>query len=225
MAKIKQPTTTTTTTTPAPSIEATAPIIDYGALAMLIAEKQTNVLEFQGRADSGNIDCALDAIEFRQANPEAERKDIVLAIAQGIAEPRGLKVDDIIKAPDKTLNAPTATPAQREKYTTRNSAYTLLSSLATIAWPKDADAEKRVKKLLDSGERGFVKLKAAASKKQKNPAAPTPTEDKITEDNFGTRLGLFLTKALMDLTPTDADEIEAMTHVATEAWKVTTKAV
>lgn len=215
MAKIKTPTVTTNT----PDVETPAVIVDYGSLTVQISALQSGVLEAQGKVDEGNIECALTAREFREANPEAEREKIRLAVATSIAETRGLKVDDIQKAPDKSLNSPSATPLQKEKYALRKYAYELLSRLMSVAWPKDEDGEKRVAKLIESGERGFVKLVAAAAKKQKNPATTPTDEGKITEENFGTRLGLFLTKALLDLgDKTTAADIAAMCDVASGAW-------
>lgn len=194
-------------------------VINYGELTQTIAERQTIVIESEQQSEAGNIECALDAREFRENNPEAERKFIVLAIATGVAEPRGLKPDDIMTAPDKTLNSPTATSAQKEKYARLKYANELQSRMAGVAWPKDPDAEKRVKRLIEQGERGFVKLVTAAAKKQKNPhTPPDPANAKVTKDTFGTKLGLFLSKCTTDIEDTTPEEIAGMADVAIEAW-------
>lgn len=207
MAKIK-----------APKPEATAveaPTPDYASLSAQLLEFQQVAVDAESSANGANIDCALSAREFIEENPGCERKDIKLAIASAVAEARGIKPADIASAPDKTLK--TGGPAKAEKFRIFNSAYTLVSTLLTVAWPTDETAQKKVAKLISDGERGFVKLKAAASKKQSNPNKGPSI---ITEETFGGKLIAFLEKARVEITEAEGekDYITSLAGTVIETW-------
>lgn len=192
MPKPSQPKAPTQPVTP--EVETPAP--DYSTLTSQIVEQQTVALQAEETGREANIESALLAREFISANPNAERKDVKLAIATAVATVRGLKPDDIISAPDKTLSK--GTPSQQEKFIKCKSAYELVSVLIGIAWPTDETAAKKVEKAIASGERGFVKLKRLAAKPQK-ARETDPNAKRVTKENFPEKLKNFLTLAATDI--------------------------
>lgn len=192
MAKIKQPKEKVETNTP----DTEAPAPDYSALIAQIETAQTISAESAAKADAANIDSAIFAYEFRIANPNAERKEILLCLATGVAAPRGLKPDDIMTAPDKTLKLGNAT--QQLKYKTLESAYNLTRRMLSVAWPSGEDEQKAVKKLIDGGERGFVKLTRAAAKRHKNPKDGGATK-RYTPENLPEKVKIFVMNVSTDI--------------------------
>lgn len=192
MAKVTQPKAPTKIENP----ETEQPAPDYSTLISNLVEQQTVALQAEEQGREANIESALIAREFIASNTNAERKEIKLAIATSIAQVRGLKPDDIISAPDKSLK--TGSAAAQEKYVKCKSAYELVSVLIGIAWPSDEAAAKKVEKAIQGGERGFVKLKRLAAKPQK-ARETDPNAKRITKENFPEKLNNFLIHASTDI--------------------------
>lgn len=215
MAKVNQPKVTSPAT---PEIE--IPTVDYSSLLAELMEQQTASAEYETKGVESNIECALIAYMFREKNPDAVRSEIKLCVDTAVASVRGFKADDIAKSPEKPQ--PNASPASHERYSKLRSACDLSSKLLSVAWPKGEDEQKKVKKLIDSGERGFVKLTRAAAKRHKNPARD-PNAKRFTITNFAEKLELFIVSAATDLSETREDTLQRASEVI-ETLKLIPKA-
>lgn len=203
MAKINKPTPTKPEN---PEIEGVkAP--DMAPLITSISGMITTIIEAKETEASANIDIAVAVREFRGENPEVERGAVRLALQTAVAESYGLKIEHVQSKPEETLKK-----SKPVDYANRNSAYVLVSTLLSIAWPKDEKQDKKVQKMLDDGETRFVVLKKAASKPQANPQRD-PDANKITLDNLGEMLAKFVTQAIAD-TGASADSIYEKCHTA-----------
>lgn len=217
MAKIQAP-KQTAPTTENPSEKVT---IDLAPLTQSLTEKVGEILSGEEQAKNGRIDMVVLMHEARDEHGEAlTREDVRLALQTAVAEGYGLKLADVQNKPDKI--ADNASKDARDRYAKRNSCYTLVSELLSMAWPKDEKQDKKVRELVDSGEKRWVVLKGAAQKKQTNRADADPNKGKITKENFAAQFNLFLTKAQADMAVT-LDETYELAETALAAMKAAPK--
>lgn len=200
-----------------PTPEPEAPAIDIAPLITSLSPLLSGVAEAEQKIDTATVDIAVECRAFRADNPTLERNSMKLAIQTAVAESYGLKLEDVQSKPDAL--SPNANAAATEKFKKRNSTYTLVSVLLSIAWPKDEKQDAKVAKLLSGGETRFVVLKKAAQKPQAN-AARDPDAGKITAANLAEKHFAFLSKAQSDMAvPMEEilDAIEEHTNAVREA--------
>lgn len=194
MPKVKTPTAPVPATAPA---EAAAP--DYSILVAQLKPILSEVKDLEDKSRSANLDLAIAIREFREENPTAERNECRLSIQTAVAEQYGLKISQVQDGDKKGKGY---------------SAYTLVSAIMSVAWPKGDKEENKVAKALKEGK-GWVELRKAASKPQVKRSAD-PDAKRITADNFATKLANFLTQAQVDIGVSIEDILE-MTESAIEA--------
>lgn len=214
MAKIKNK---PTLETPAPDQDVPAP--DLSALRADIIEKGKSYFDAEDTASSCVTDMVIRIREEREEQPTIERDSVRLVIQEAVAEIRGLKLEHVQSAPDKKLKL-----SKPEDYAKRNSSYVLVSTLLSIAWPKDEKQDAKVAKAIESGEDRFTVLKKLASKPNKTTQSLDPDRNKITDKNFAEKLKAFLTKYATDTGNSieealDKAELEAIPAIREEIAK------
>lgn len=169
----------------------TAP--DLSKFSLALTDKLSIVKDSEGKRDGALFDILVEGRAVREEFPDAEREQIKATVAQALADTYSLKLEHVTKAPDKTLRQ--QKPAD---FTARNNAYTLLSELVTMIWPKGEAEDKAVAKKLKDGETRISYIRKASKKKQTRPDAD-PDANKITAQNFLEKLDFFLATAATDL--------------------------
>lgn len=208
MPKLKAPKTETPAT---PTVEAPkAP--DISPLLKAIAPLLSTIRDAEGKRDGAVVDIAVEIRAFREENSEVERGAVKLAIQTAIADAYELKIEQVQTKPDEKLKK--SKPAD---YATRNSCYTMVSQLLSIAWSKDEKEDNKVAKALKEGETRFTVLKKLASKPQSNPQRD-PDANKITKENFAAKFALFVTKAMTDIALPQSDVLDLVSE-ASEAMQ------
>jgi hypothetical protein len=216
MAKIQAP---KATKTEAPETEGVqAP--DLSGLIQSLSSEVTNLIDGEKQTVNARVNMAVLGREAREEHGEAlSRDDLRLAIQTAVAEGYGLKLVDVQNKPEKP--GPTASKDARDKAARRNSCYTLVSELLSMAWPKDEKIDKAVAKALTDGEKRWVILKGISSKKQSRPESD-PNAKKITAENLAAKLSLFVTQAQADIGQ-PLEEIFELVQTALDAMKAAPK--
>lgn len=211
MPKIKSPSPATET----PATD--TPAVDISPLIAALAPILTDVSKAEDKISGGIVEIAVECRDFRAKNKDVERSQIRLGIATAVAESKGLVLATILTKP---AEAPTnATKDKLALIARQNSAYTLVSTLLSIAWPKEEKQDAAVAKLLKDGEDRFVVLKKAAAKQQK-PGGRDPDTNKITASNFAEKLMAFLSRAQSDMA-VPMDEILGQAEDAVQTFIAT----
>lgn len=200
MAKIKNP--APVTETPAPE----APAPDMSILISTLTPILGTVVEVGKKMHGLNKDLAISCIEFREKYSTASRNDIELSLETAVATAYGLKLSQVQN--DKK-------PGEKGY-----SAYTLVSAIMTVAWPKGETEQKRVAKAF-AEDKGWVELRKAASKKQSRPSKD-PNANKCTPENFVNRLHTFLVTCQTDM-DTDLLRVLSMAEAAIVTIEKATK--
>lgn len=176
--------------------------VDISPLITSLSAHLSTYKEAGETQTNARIDIAVEARSFRdEAGEGFDRAQMRTAIQTAIAETYGLKLDHVQNKPEEKLKN-----SKPEDYATRNSCYTLVSELLSIAWAKEEKQDAKVAKLLEAGERKWAVLKKAAQKPQNNSGAQT--DNKITRENFAAKFNLWLTGAQTDMACSVEEAVE-----------------
>lgn len=207
MPKVKAP-TPTTPTTETPAVE--QPKVDMSPLISQLTAGLAELQEAEGKRDEAQISLIVECRAFREENPTAERSDMRLAIQTAVAEQYSLKLAQVQSKPTKEERIAKEIRSQRE------SAYVLVSTLLSMAWPKDEKQDTKVAKLLEGGETRFTVIRDA-SRKPSQKSQRDPDANKITVANFTDKYAAFATQAFADIGKGKWDAIFNLLDEAREA--------
>lgn len=168
------------------------PKVDMSPLISQLTDGLAALQEVEGKRDECQLTLIVECRGFREENPTVERGDMRLAIQTAVAEQYGLKLAQVQNKPTKDERIAKEIRSQRE------SAYVLVSTLLSMAWPKDEKQDTKVAKLLESGETRFTVLRDA-SRKPSTKVQRDPDAGKITVANFADKYAEFATKAYADI--------------------------
>jgi len=185
------------------------PAPDLTALRADISKSFDSYIEGEDQSKSAMLDIVLRIKEEIDENEDKglTREMVVLTIQETVAEKYTLKLLEVQNKPSKDAKVSKDVRSKRE------AAYVLVSTLASMAWPKGETERKKVNKYLEETEKDdlqFVKIREYSRKKQNNPKPGS--NSKVTEENFAEKLKAFFVKAASDM----AIKLPAVIDLATD---------
>lgn len=205
MPKIKAP----TPTEPTPE----DPKVDMSPLIADLISALGDRDEADATLKTATLSIVQTIVAFHDENPEMERTDAKLAVQTAVAQKTGLKLAQVQTRTGKDEKI------SKETRSSRDSAYTLVSTLLSMSWPAGEAEFKKTRKLLAEGEERFTVLQVASRKPNKRGQATT-SGNTITRENLVEKISKFVTKAETDI-PAPTSEVLDLLFAAIETIQKT----